>query len=236
MAIRFYSGRVVGCDSSGIGIRRRVRFERAHSAHSGRMSAMITISRSEQVRHLGDEPFTAAAYCQARQRLPLAVLQTLSQRICDAIQSHRLVVNADLVRRDFEYCGTAAPGCVRPTGRRDRRNDFRFGGTQPRATVPQKRWLWRIGPRPSQRTRRRSCRRIPARRDSCSRSLRCTCGTPLGGSPLAGCSQPRCTGDETKKPLTCESRRPGAFVGGRGNQRRVITASWFELITMRVSL
>jgi hypothetical protein len=38
------------------------------------------------------------------------------RRICDTlepvIQSHRLVVNADLVRKDFENCGTAAPGCV----------------------------------------------------------------------------------------------------------------------------
>lgn len=40
----------------------------------------------EQVRHLGNAPFTAAAYCQARQRLPLAVLQTISQRVCDAIR------------------------------------------------------------------------------------------------------------------------------------------------------
>ena len=39
----------------------------------------------EQVRHLGDRPFTAAAYCQARQRLPLGVLQTLSRRVCDAV-------------------------------------------------------------------------------------------------------------------------------------------------------
>jgi hypothetical protein len=39
--------------------------------------------------------------------------------------------------------------------------------------------------------------------------LRCTCGTPLGGSPLAGCSQPRCIGDETKKPLTCLTQAGG---------------------------
>jgi hypothetical protein len=39
----------------------------------------------EQVRHLGDEPFSAAAYCQARQRLPLEVLQTLSKRVCRGI-------------------------------------------------------------------------------------------------------------------------------------------------------
>jgi hypothetical protein len=39
----------------------------------------------EQVRHLADEPFTAAAYCQARQRLPLEVLRTLSKRVCGAI-------------------------------------------------------------------------------------------------------------------------------------------------------
>lgn len=40
----------------------------------------------EQVRHLGSEPFTAAAYCQARQRLPLEVLRRLSGRVCDAIR------------------------------------------------------------------------------------------------------------------------------------------------------
>lgn len=40
----------------------------------------------EQVRHLGSEPFTAAAYCQARQRLPLGVLRTLSGRVCGAIR------------------------------------------------------------------------------------------------------------------------------------------------------
>jgi hypothetical protein len=39
----------------------------------------------EQVRHLGDEPFSAAAYCQARRRLPLEVLRTLSKRVCGAI-------------------------------------------------------------------------------------------------------------------------------------------------------
>src|SRR4051794_32973094 len=42
----------------------------------------------EQVRHLhrGDGEFTGSAYCQARQRLPLAVLQALSGRVCDAIR------------------------------------------------------------------------------------------------------------------------------------------------------
>src|SRR4051812_33231135 len=39
----------------------------------------------EQVRHLGHELFTAAAYCLARQRLPLEVLRTLSKRICGSI-------------------------------------------------------------------------------------------------------------------------------------------------------
>lgn len=35
------------------------------------------------VRHLGNRKFTAQAYCDARMRLPLAVLQTLCRRVCD---------------------------------------------------------------------------------------------------------------------------------------------------------
>jgi hypothetical protein len=38
------------------------------------------------VRHLGNRRFSAQAYCQARKRLPLAVLQRLSRRLCDAAQ------------------------------------------------------------------------------------------------------------------------------------------------------
>jgi hypothetical protein len=41
-------------------------------------------SSCAQVRHLGKQRFSAQAYCQARQRLPLAVLQTLCRRLCDA--------------------------------------------------------------------------------------------------------------------------------------------------------
>lgn len=40
-----------------------------------------------QVRHLSDRTFSAQAYCQARQRLPLAVLTTLSHRLCDAARA-----------------------------------------------------------------------------------------------------------------------------------------------------
>jgi len=39
----------------------------------------------QAVRHLSDEQFSAAAYCLARQRLPLEVLQSLSNRVCGAI-------------------------------------------------------------------------------------------------------------------------------------------------------
>jgi len=39
----------------------------------------------QAVRHLSDEQFSAAAYCLARQRLPLEVLQSLSKRVCGAI-------------------------------------------------------------------------------------------------------------------------------------------------------
>jgi len=41
-------------------------------------------SSCTQVRHLGNRPFSAQAYCRARKRLPLAVLQTLCRRLCDA--------------------------------------------------------------------------------------------------------------------------------------------------------
>jgi hypothetical protein len=38
-----------------------------------------------EVRHLaGDKTFTPSAYCQARARLPLAVVQSLLKRVCDA--------------------------------------------------------------------------------------------------------------------------------------------------------
>lgn len=40
-------------------------------------------SSCAQVRHLGKRSFSAQAYCKARQRLSLAVLQALSRRICD---------------------------------------------------------------------------------------------------------------------------------------------------------
>jgi hypothetical protein len=40
-------------------------------------------SSCAQVRHRGDHKFTAQAYCKARQRLSLAVLQTLCRRMCD---------------------------------------------------------------------------------------------------------------------------------------------------------
>jgi hypothetical protein len=46
-------------------------------------------SSCAQVRHWGNRTFSAQAYCQARMRLPLAVLQTLSRRLCDAVRRRR---------------------------------------------------------------------------------------------------------------------------------------------------
>jgi hypothetical protein len=46
-------------------------------------------SSCARVRHLGRRRFSAQAYCQARMRLPLAVLQTLSRRLCDAVRAMR---------------------------------------------------------------------------------------------------------------------------------------------------
>src|SRR5438552_8797730 len=40
-------------------------------------------SSCAQVRHRSSRQFSAQAYCQARQRLSLAVLQTLCRRVCD---------------------------------------------------------------------------------------------------------------------------------------------------------
>jgi hypothetical protein len=42
-----------------------------------------------KVRHLGEEPFSAQAYCDARMRLPLAVLTTLSRLVCDGVRRMR---------------------------------------------------------------------------------------------------------------------------------------------------
>jgi Transposase DDE domain len=46
-------------------------------------------SSCEHVRTLGGDRFSAQAYCQARKRLPLAVLQVLSRRLCDAARNGR---------------------------------------------------------------------------------------------------------------------------------------------------
>lgn len=45
------------------------------------------------VRHWGQRRFSAQAYCSARRRLPLAVLQRLSRKLCDAVK-----------RRCLEHC------------------------------------------------------------------------------------------------------------------------------------
>jgi Transposase DDE domain len=41
------------------------------------------------VRHLGGNKFTAQAYCNARKRLPLKVLEKLSRRLCDSVRQMR---------------------------------------------------------------------------------------------------------------------------------------------------
>src|SRR5437764_790932 len=51
--------------------------------HFGWQILMGNVS-CDDVKHHGDGEFTASAFCQARQRLPLAVLQSLSQRIAQA--------------------------------------------------------------------------------------------------------------------------------------------------------
>src|SRR5437867_3346043 len=49
------------------------------------------------VRHRSsDRTFTAQAYCKARQRLPLAVLQMLCRRVCDEARAARGSEAADL--------------------------------------------------------------------------------------------------------------------------------------------
>jgi len=53
-------------------------------------------SSCAQVRHWGDRTFSAQAYCKARMRLSLAVLQTLSHRLCDAVRQRRGVHASDL--------------------------------------------------------------------------------------------------------------------------------------------
>jgi hypothetical protein len=46
-------------------------------------------SSCAQVRNLGNHRFSAQAYCQARKRLPLAVLTTLARRLCDAARERQ---------------------------------------------------------------------------------------------------------------------------------------------------
>jgi hypothetical protein len=53
-------------------------------------------SSCAQVRHLENQKFSAQAYCQARKRLPLEVLLTLSHRLCDAVRRARQWETGDL--------------------------------------------------------------------------------------------------------------------------------------------
>lgn len=65
-------------------------------------------SSCAQVRHLSNRPFSAQAYCKARMRLPLAVLQTLSRQLCDAARQARQSNAQDLffTHRLFVVDGT----------------------------------------------------------------------------------------------------------------------------------
>jgi hypothetical protein len=91
-------------------------------------------SSCAQVRHLGEQRFSPQAYCQARRRLPLAVLQTLCRRLCDAARedsteacdlfvTHRLFVidgssfsmpDTPELQNHFGQPGQQAPGCGFP--------------------------------------------------------------------------------------------------------------------------
>jgi hypothetical protein len=53
-------------------------------------------SACTQVRHLSDRTFSAQAYCKARMRLSLVVLQTLSRRLCDTVRRRRRARRPDL--------------------------------------------------------------------------------------------------------------------------------------------
>lgn len=53
-------------------------------------------SSCAQVRHRSERTFSAQAYCRARRRLPLAVLQTLARHLCDAARASRGSDAADL--------------------------------------------------------------------------------------------------------------------------------------------
>ena len=53
-------------------------------------------SSCAQVCNLGNHRFSAQAYCQARARLPLAVLQTLCRRVCDEARMRHASQAVDL--------------------------------------------------------------------------------------------------------------------------------------------
>jgi hypothetical protein len=92
-------------------------------------------SSCARVRHLGDRAFSAQAYCQARMRLPLAVLLALSRRLCDAVRrtrqsqagdlflTHRVFVvdgstfsmpDTPALQEEFGQPGMQKPGCGFP--------------------------------------------------------------------------------------------------------------------------
>ena len=84
------------------------------------------------VRHHGRRRFSAQAYCAARQRLPLAVLQALSRRVCDAAReqgaaelflTHRVFVidgssfsmpDTPSLQQEFGQSPNAREGCGFP--------------------------------------------------------------------------------------------------------------------------
>ena len=56
-------------------------------------------SSCAQVRHGSDKLFSPQAYCKARKRLSLAVIQTLSRRLCDAVRATRQCLGCARKRR-----------------------------------------------------------------------------------------------------------------------------------------
>jgi hypothetical protein len=87
------------------------------------------------VRHGSDKRFSPQAYCKARKRLSLAVIQALSRRLCDAVRATRQSVAVDLflthrvfvvdgsnfsmpdtpqLQKKFGQSGAQKPGCGFP--------------------------------------------------------------------------------------------------------------------------
>ena len=75
-----------------------------------------------EVRHLAGRCFTPSAYCQARARLPLAVVQSLLTRVCDA------ALAATAASSTLPRAGRTRPrGRTRSPGCRGRAGSSRWG-------------------------------------------------------------------------------------------------------------